>query len=285
MAGVDIARIRAHGSAGIGDLTMGRIDKRLDGRVCVVAGVLGTMGEAVARRFAQEGGIVVGIDRLPHAIGQLSLQLDLADEAAVQDGFERVMRNFGRLDVLYNNAGPIDPEDHSALDDSVDTWNRVLSSILTTTWLACKHAIPHMLKAASPNGSVINTSSFLVGMGSASAQMAFNAAKAGVEQLSRDLGVQLARSGVRVNAIAMGPIQTPQIKATFDKLGDEQVARRFIHMPMGRFGTPDELAATAAYLASDDAGFVTASAFPLDGGISQAFTVPETKPHRPGSDA
>ena len=264
---------------------MGRIDKRLEGRVCVVAGVLGTMGEAIARRFEEEGGIVVGIDRKPHSIGQLSLQFDLGSEEAVQDGFDRVMTTFGRLDVLYNNAGPIDPEDHSGLDNSLATWNRVLSSILTTTWLACKHAIPHMLQAARPNGSVINTSSFLVGMGSASAQMAFNAAKAGVEQLSRDLGVQLARSGVRVNAIAMGPVETPEIKATFDKLGDDQVVRRFLHMPMGRFSTPDELAATAAYLASDDAGFVTASSFPLNGGISGAFTVPETKPHRPGSPA
>ncbi len=259
---------------------MGRIDKRLEGRVCVVAGVLGTMGEAVARRFEEEGGIVVGIDRKPHSTGRLPLQLDLANEEAVQDGFEHVMREFGRLDVLYNNAGPIDQDDHSALDNSLETWNRVLSSILTTTWLGCKHAIPHMLKAAKPNGSVINTSSFLVDMGSASAQMAFNAAKAGVQQLSRDLGVQLARSGVRVNAIAMGPIETPEIKATFDKLGDDQVVRRFLHMPMGRFGAPEELAATAAYLASDDAGFVTASAFPLDGGIAHAFTVPEAKPRR-----
>ncbi len=252
--------------------------KRLDGRVCVVAGVLGTMGEAVARRFEDEGGVVVGIDRMPHAVGQLPLQFDLADEEAVREGFERVMATLGRLDVLYNNAGPIDGEDHSALDNSVQTWNRVLASVLTTTWLACKHAIPHMLKAARPNGAVINTSSFLVGMGSASAQMAFNAAKAGVLQLSRDLGVQLARSGVRVNAIAMGPIQTPEIKATFDRLGREQVLRRFTHMPMGRFGTTEELAATAAYLASDDAGFVTAASFPLDGGVAGAFTIPETPP-------
>lgn len=247
--------------------------RRLAGRVCVIAGVLGDMGEAVAERFRREGAIVVGIDRTGHNIGELSLMLDLSDEKAVAGAYARVSERFGRLDVLYNNVGPLDPEDHSALDTSVDTWNRVISSILTTTWLSCKHAIPYMGKGPT-TGSVINTASFLAGMGSATAQMAFNAAKAGVEQLSRDLGVQLARSNVRVNSLAVGPIETSEISATFDRIGPEQAARRFTHMPMGRFGTLEELAATAAYLASDDAGFVTASSFPLNGGIPGAFTVP-----------
>ena len=254
-----------------------RDTRRLLGRVCIVAGVMGEMGEAIAKRFAEEGGIVVGVDRSSHAIGDLCLIADLTDETAVEGAYARVSDKFGRVDVLYNNAGPVDPDDHSALDTTLDTWNRVIASILTTSWLSCKHAIPLMGKG-STTGSVINTASFLAGMGAATGQMAFNAAKAGVEQLSRDLGVHLARSNIRVNAIAIGPVETQQIRAAFEHAGPEQAARRFTHMPMGRFGTLDELAATAAYLASDDAGFVTAACFPLNGGIQRAFTVPEASP-------
>ena len=250
---------------------------RLSGRVCIVAGVLGDMGEAVATRFEEEGGTVVGIDRTPHAIGNLALTIDLTDESAVHAAYGRVVETFGRIDVLYNNAGPLDLDDHSALDTTLETWNRVITSILTTTWLSCKHAIPHMGQKTTA-GSVINTASFLAGMGAATAQMAFNAAKAGVDQLSRDLGVQLARSNVRVNALAIGPIATKEMRATFERLGSDQAARRFTHMPMGRFGTLNELAATAVYLASDDAGFVTAASFPLNGEIPGAFTIPDAAP-------
>ena len=258
-------------------------NRRLSGRICVVAGVLGDIGGAIAERFAEEGGIVVGVDRCSHKIGELALAADLTDEAAVADAYAHVAERFGRLDVLYNNAGPIDPEDHSALDTTLATWNRVIASILTTTWLSCKHAIPHMGKGAT-TGAVINTSSFLAGMGAASGQMAFNAAKAGVEQLSRDLGVHLARSNIRVNALTIGPIETKELKASFERAGPEQAARRFTHMPMGRFGTLEELAATAAYLASNDAGFVTAASFPINGGIPGAFTVPEPPRTIPGND-
>jgi NAD(P)-dependent dehydrogenase (short-subunit alcohol dehydrogenase family) len=236
---------------------------------------MGDMGEAVAARFAQEGGIVVGLDRQQHAIGDLPLVVQINEEPAIQHAYKRVVDTYGRVDVVYNNAGPVDQDDHSALGTSLETWNRVISSILTATWLSCKHAIPHMGKGETP-GSIINTSSFLVGMGAATGQMAFNAAKAGVEQLSRDLGVHLARSKIRVNALAVGPIETKEIRATFERLGPDQAERRFAHMPMGRFGTLEELAATAVYLASDDAGFVTAASFPLNGGIPGAFTVPET---------
>ncbi|WP_210253208.1 SDR family oxidoreductase [Beijerinckia sp. L45] len=246
---------------------------RLQGRVCVVAGALGVLGEGVARRFADEGGIVAGLDRKAHDVGRLALQVDLLDEEAIRGAYARIHQEFGRVDVIYNNAGLIDPADHSALDTDLETWSRVIAGNLTTTYLSCKHGIPFMLRNDPPKGSVINTASFLAGMGAASAQMAFNAAKAAVEQLSRDLGVQLARSGVRVNALALGPIETPQLRQVFDRIGSEETARRFVHMPMGRFGTIAELAATAAYLASDDAGFVTAASIPLNGGIPGAFTV------------
>lgn len=257
---------------------MANIGSRLMGRVCVVAGVCGAIGEAVAGRFAAEGGIVVGVDRVEHRIGTFPLRADFLDEDQARAVYQRIASEFGGIDVLYNNMGPLDVKDRSALVTSLETWERVIAGNLTATFLSCQYAIPLMLQRDPAKGSVINTASFLSGMGAASAQMAFNAAKAGVAQLSRDLGIQLARSGVRVNALALGPVATPEIVTMFEQIGEEQAARRFTHMPMGRFCTLDELAATAAYLASDDSGFVTATIFPLDGGIAGAFTVPETGP-------
>ena len=247
---------------------------RLTGKVCVITGAAGAFAETVADRLTSEGATVVGVDRREHGVGTQSLQHDLADEDQVRDLFARVKRDLGRIDVLYNNAGLNDPGDHSTLDMSLPVWERVLAANLTTTFLCCKHVIPHMLNNDPPSGSVINTASFLAVMGAASSQMAYSVAKAGVLQLSRDLGVHLARRGVRVNALLLGPIETPQLRALFDDIGEDERARRFVHYPMGRFGTPEELAGTVAYLASDDAGFVTGTAIPLDGGITSAFTVP-----------
>jgi NAD(P)-dependent dehydrogenase (short-subunit alcohol dehydrogenase family) len=248
---------------------------RLAGKVCVIAGAASAIGEAVADRLTREGAVVAGIDQRDHAVGALALIADLGAESEVQEVFARVHREFGRIDVLYNNAGLVDPEDHSLLETSVETWQRIFTANLTTTMLSCKHAIPYLLRNDPPGGSVINSSSFLAGMGAATAQMAYSAAKAAVAQLSRDLGTNLARSGVRVNALALGPIETPQLRRLFESIGPEEVRRRFSHMPMGRFGTLEELAGTIAYLASDDAGFVTASVFPVNGGIPNAFTVPD----------
>jgi NAD(P)-dependent dehydrogenase (short-subunit alcohol dehydrogenase family) len=247
---------------------------RLKGRVCVITGAASTIAEAVAERLASEGATVVGVDRRGHSIGSNSLRADLADAEEVKDLFERIKLDFGRIDVLYNNAGLNDGDDHSALDATLEVWDRVLASNLTTTFLCCKHAIPHMLANDPPSGSVINTASFLAVMGAATSQMAYSVAKAGVIQLSRDLGVHLARRGVRVNALVLGPIETPQLNELFARIGEGERAQRFTHYPMGRFGKVEELAATVAYLASDDAGFITGAAFPLDGGITSAFTVP-----------
>jgi NAD(P)-dependent dehydrogenase (short-subunit alcohol dehydrogenase family) len=247
---------------------------RFTDKVCVITGAAGSLAEAVADRLTSEGATVVGVDRRGHSVGAQSLQHDLTDEDQVQSLFTHVKQDLGRIDVLYNNVGLNDEHDHSALDMSLSVWERVLAANLTTTFLCCKHAIPHMLNNDPPSGSVINTASFLALMGAASAQMAYSVAKAGVVQLSRDLGVHLARRGVRVNAIVLGPIETPQLRALFDGIGADERARRLVHYPMGRFGTPDELAGTVAYLASDDSGFVTGAAFPIDGGITSAFTVP-----------
>ncbi len=249
--------------------------QRFSGKVCVIAGCAGAIGRAVAARLAEEGAIIVGIDRQNHTVGALRRNADLSQEAEVRDVFAEIHGQMGRIDVLYNNAGLISADDKSALETSIETLEHIFAANFRTTWLCCKYAIPYMLANQPAHGAVINTSSFLAGMGSATGQMAYNAAKAAVAQLTRDLGVNLARRGVRVNALALGPIETPQLRAAFDRIGPEEAKRRFSLMPLGRFGTLDELAGTAAYLASDDAGFVTASVFPLDGGIQGAFTIPE----------
>jgi len=246
----------------------------LAGKVCVVNGAASLIGQAVADRFAREGALVVGVDRLEHSVGARSLRADLTDEAQVEDAYREIVHEHGRLDVVYNNMGLMDRGDHSVLEMSLHTWRSVLDANLTSIFLSCKHAIPHMLATEPGGGSVINAASFLAALGSATAPMAYTAAKAGVVQLSRDLGVHLARSGVRVNAVLFGPIETPQQRAILER--DPSVLdKRLVHWPMGRFGTLAEAAGTIAFLAGDDAGFITGAAIPLDGGITQAFTVPD----------
>ena len=247
---------------------------RLTGKVCVIAGAAGVIGEATAERLRREGATVVGVDQKEHSVGALSLNANLTEEAEVERTFAHIYQEFGRIDVLVNNAGLNDPNDHSALDMTRETWERVFAANLTTTFLSCKHGIPYLLRNDPPSGSVINTASFLAVMGAATSQMAYSAAKAAVIQRSRDLGTNLARRGVRVNALCLGPIETPQLRLLFDGRPPEDLPKRLIHYPMGPFGTLEELAGTVAYLASDDSGFVTASAFPINGGITSAFTVP-----------
>lgn len=246
----------------------------LAGKVCVVNGAASTIGRAVAARFANDGGVVVGVDRVEHAVGDQVIQADLTDEAQVRAMYEQVVREHGRLDVIYNNTGLMDRDDRSVLDIGLETWRRVQDANLTTIFLSCKHGIPHLLATEPAGGSVINSASFLAAVGSATAPMAYTAAKAGVVQLTRDLGVHLARSGVRVNAVLFGPIETPDQRAVFDR-NPGALDKRLVHWPMGRFGTLDEAAGTIAFLAGDDSGFITGAALPLDGGITEAFTVPE----------
>ncbi len=248
--------------------------RRLSKKVCVITGVASATGQAVAERLASEGATVVGVDKREHATGARAIQADFIHEDQARQTFADVKGDFGRIDVVYNNMGLNDGADHSILDMPLEVWERVLAANLTATYLSCKHAIPHLLANNPSGGSVINAASFLAVMGAATSQMAYSAAKAGVVQLSRDLGVHLARQGVRVNALVLGPIDTPQLRALFERIGRDEAARRFALMPMGRFGTLEELAGTVAYLASDDAGFITGSAFPVEGGITGAFTVP-----------
>ncbi|MFJ9365151.1 SDR family oxidoreductase [Nocardia sp. NPDC101769] len=240
----------------------------------MVNGAASVIGQAVAERFAREGAVVVGVDKVEHSVGDRSMRADLADEPQVQAMYEEVVRERGRLDVIYNNMGLMDAGDHSALDTSLETWRRVQDANLTSIFLSCKHGIPHLRDTEPVGGSVINAASFLSALGSATAPMAYTAAKAAVVQLTRDLGVHLARSGIRVNAVLFGPIETPAQRAVFDR-NPGALDKRLVHWPMGRFGTLDEAAGAIAFLASEDSGFLTAAALPLDGGITEAFTVPE----------
>ncbi len=255
--------------------------EHLTGMICVVGGAASSIGRAVAERLAFEGATVVGLDVENHDTGSVSIQADLSNEDAVREAISRVYQEAGRIDFLYNNAGAVTSEDRSVLETTSEVLNRIWSANFLTAWLCCKHGIPYMLKNDPPSGSVVNCSSFLAGMGSATGQMAYNAAKAAVSQMSRDLGTNLARQGIRVNALCLGPIQTPALAEVFARIGERERRRRFTHMPLGRFGTLEEIAGTVAFLASKDAAFITASVFPLDGGIQYAFTVPESALEKP----
>ncbi|MGO9900432.1 MAG: SDR family oxidoreductase [Solirubrobacteraceae bacterium] len=246
---------------------------RLQGKVCVVTGAAGGIGLASAERFAREGARVVGVDLLEHTVGELSLQADLTDETSVKGLYARVREELGRIDVLFNNAGISPGDDASVLETTLEAWERVQAANLRSVFLCCKHGIPHLLENDPPGGSVINTASFVAVLGAATSQVSYTASKGGVLALSRELGVEFARRGVRVNALCPGPVDTPLLRELFSK-DPERAARRLVHVPMGRFGDASEIAAAALFLASDDASFVTAASLLVDGGITGAYVTP-----------
>ncbi len=246
---------------------------RLQDKVCVITGAAGGIGRATAERFTSEGARVVGVDLLEHEVGALCLQADITDEDAVRDMYARVARELGRIDVLFNNAGISPNDDASVLETGVDAWDRVQNVNLKSVFFCCKHGIPHLLANDPPGGSVINTASFVAVMGSATSQISYTASKGGVLAMSREIGVEFARRGVRVNAICPGPINTPLLRELFAK-DPEKAQRRLVHVPMGRFGDASEIAAAVAFLASDDASFMTGATMLVDGGLSAAYTTP-----------
>jgi NAD(P)-dependent dehydrogenase (short-subunit alcohol dehydrogenase family) len=247
---------------------------RLDGKVCVVTGASGGIGAATVELFEREGARVAGVDLLDGAPGELSLQADVTSEEQVRDTLAQVRSACGRIDVLFNNAGVSPNNDGSVLDTSLDAWERVQQVNLRSVFLCCKHGIPHLLDNDLPlRGSVINTASFVAVMGAATSQISYTASKGGVLALSRELGVEFARRGVRVNALCPGPVDTPLLQELFAK-DPEQAARRLVHVPVGRFARAEEIAQGALFLASDDSSYVTASTFLIDGGLSAAYTTP-----------
>jgi len=245
---------------------------RLQDKVCVLTGAASGIGAETARQFAADGAIVMGVDLREGAEGALSLQADVSDEEQVRSMYVRAREEFGRVDVLFNNAGINPGEDASVLETSQEVWQRVQDANLRSVFLCCKHGIPHLLDAGG--GSVINVASFVAVMGAAVSQISYTAAKGGVLSLSRELGVEFARRGVRVNALCPGPVDTPLLRELFAS-DPERAARRLVHIPMGRFAHASEIARAALFLASEDSSYVTASTFLVDGGLSAAYLTPE----------
>jgi NAD(P)-dependent dehydrogenase (short-subunit alcohol dehydrogenase family) len=245
---------------------------RLEGKVAVVTGAAGGIGAATVEVFQREGAKVVGVDLLDGAPGDLALSVDVTEEFAVQQMYAQVAEQFGRIDILFNNAGISPDDDTSVLETTLEAWQRVQDVNLKSVFLCCKHGIPKLLE--SGGGSVINTASFVAVMGAATSQISYTASKGGVLSLTRELGVEFARKNVRVNALCPGPVDTPLLQELFAK-DPERAARRLVHVPMGRFGRADEIASGVLFLASDESSFMTATTFLVDGGLSGAYVTPE----------
>ena len=244
---------------------------RLAEKVCVITGAAGGIGAESARLFKAEGARVVGVDLQPGTEGELNLQADVSQEDDVRAMYEQVRAEMGGIDVLFNNAGINPSDDSSVVETSLEAWERVQAVNLRSVFLCCKHGIPHLLDRGG--GSVINTASFVAVMGAAVSQISYTASKGGVISLSRELGVEFASRGLRVNALCPGPVDTPLLRELFSK-DPERAARRLVHIPMGRFADATEIANAVLFLASDESSFITASTFLVDGGISGAYVTP-----------
>jgi NAD(P)-dependent dehydrogenase (short-subunit alcohol dehydrogenase family) len=247
-------------------------------RVAVITGAGSGIGLASARRLAAEGARIVAVD-LDEAAGQaaadetggLFVRADVSAEEDVRRVYQTAHETYGAVDIAFNNAGISPADDDSILTTDLDAWQRVQRVNLTSVYLCCKHAIGYMREQG--RGSVINTASFVAVLGSATSQISYTASKGGVLALSRELGVQFAREGIRVNALCPGPVNTPLLRELFAK-DPGRAARRLVHVPMGRFAEAAEIAAAVAFLASEDSSFITASCFLVDGGISGAYVTP-----------
>jgi NAD(P)-dependent dehydrogenase (short-subunit alcohol dehydrogenase family) len=250
---------------------------RLTGRVAVITGAAGGIGAATARRFAAEGATVVCADlgdsagAIAAEVGGLAVSADVTSADDVAAMFAAAQDSFGRIDIAFHNAGISPPDDDSILTTGIEAWRRVQEVNLTSVYLCCKEVIPYM--QAQGKGAIINTASFVATLGAATSQISYTASKGGVLAMTRELGVQFAREGIRVNALSPGPVNTPLLIELFAK-DPERAARRLVHVPMGRFAEADEIAAAVAFLASDDSSFITASNFLVDGGISGAYVTP-----------
>lgn len=255
------------------------VSNRFDGKTAVITGGASGIGLATGRRLVAEGAkVVIGdLDEVKgpqgaEELGGLFVKVNVTDEEQVKNLFQQAKDTFGSVDVAFNNAGINPTDDSSILDTGLDAWSRVQNVNLTSVYLCSKYALTHMVEQKS--GSIINTASFVALMGAATSQISYSASKGGVLSMSRELGVQFAKDGIRVNALCPGPVNTPLLQELF---ASDPVAaqRRLVHVPGGRFAEPEEIAAAVAFLASDDASFVNASTFTVDGGISAAYVTAE----------
>jgi NAD(P)-dependent dehydrogenase (short-subunit alcohol dehydrogenase family) len=251
---------------------------RLQDRVAIVTGGVGGIGAATVRRFAEEGAKVVVADLADDAgaalaaeVGGRYVRCDVTDADQVSAMVEQTVSAYKTIDIAFNNAGISPPDDDSILDTGIEAWRRVQDVNLTSVYLCCKAVLPVM--RANGRGSIINTASFVAVMGAATSQISYTASKGGVLAMSRELGVQFAREGIRVNALCPGPVDTPLLRELFAK-DPERAARRLVHIPIGRFARAEEIANAALFLASDESSFITASTFLVDGGISGAYVTP-----------
>ena len=252
--------------------------QRFADRVAVITGGAGGIGRATAERLASEGATVVVVDldadagkALADELGGLFVAADVTSAADNERVYAQTHDAYGRIDVAFHNAGISPPDDDSILDTGLEAWRRVQDVNLTSVYLGCKAVLPYML--AQGRGSIVNTASFVATMGAATSQISYTASKGGVLAMTRELGVQFARQGVRVNALSPGPVATPLLMELFAN-DPERAARRLVHVPLGRFAEPSEIAAAVAFLASDDASFITASNFLVDGGLTGAYVTP-----------
>ena len=254
------------------------LTQRLRDRVAIITGGASGIGLATAHRFAAEGARVVIADldaatgqRAADEVGGVFRTVDVADEASVYALFDGIAAELGAVDIAFNNAGISPSDDNSIETTELPAWDRVQDVNLKSVYLCSRAALRHMVPAG--RGSIINTASFVALLGSATSQISYTASKGGVLAMTRELGVQFARQGIRVNALCPGPVNTPLLQELFAK-DPERAQRRLVHVPVGRFAEPEEMAAAVAFLASDDASFITATAFVVDGGITNAYVTP-----------
>jgi len=252
---------------------------RLDGKVCVITGAGGGMGADAAELFTEEGAEVVVADvngdaarEVAAKVGGLAVQVDVADEESVKAMYADAKAEYGGIDVLYNNAGISPADDDSILVTELDAWEHVQAINTRGVYLCCKHGIPHLLERGG--GSVINVASFVALVGAATSQISYTASKGAVLSMSKELGVQFARQGVRVNALCPGPVETPLLLRIWSETPGA-AERRLVHVPMGRMAKPREIVNAALFLASDESSYVNAATFVVDGGLTAAYVTPE----------
>ena len=255
---------------------------RLDGKVCVITGAGGGMGREAAVLFTSEGAKVCAADVLLDAAEEtveacaegaaFAARVDVADEASVEAMMAATAENYGGIDVLYNNAGISPADDASILDTSVESWQRVQDVNAKGVFLCCKHGIPRLLERGG--GSIVNVASFVAIVGAATSQISYTASKGAVLSMTRELAVQFAREGIRVNALCPGPVETPLLLSIY---GSDPAAkeRRRVHWPTGRLAQPREIVNAALFLASDESSYVNGATFVVDGGLTAAYVTPE----------